>query len=100
MTSRPHAYVTDPFTADQVASMNGYQASGTGHEFTCGYDPCRRGTTDPRSLYAPLRATQSGWRCDWCGYTQNWAFEFMTDRSWQSPGPWALIVFSGTHGDI
>ena len=92
------AVVVTPWTPDQVESLNGYQASDAGHEFTCGDDDCRRGETDPRSRYAPLRATPDGWVCGWCGYTQWWAWAFMADLSWQKPGPWPLIVFTGVHG--
>ena len=87
-----------PWSAEQVASLNGYQSSNAGHPFTCGNPPCRSGGENPESRYANLRATADGWRCDWCGYMQDWAWGFMADLSWQQPGPWPLAVFAGTHG--
>ena len=100
MITTPDLRDVPPWTDDEVASMNGYQTSGAGHEFTCGADACRRGHPDPASRYAPLRAATDGWHCDYCGYTQNWAFLFMTDWSWRQRGRWSLIVFTGVHGDI
>jgi hypothetical protein len=88
------AVVRAPFAPAQAESMNGYQHSGAGHEFTCGNDACREAHGDP------LQASEDGWLCDSCGYTQNWAWGFMADGSWREPGPWALIVFTGTHGSI
>jgi hypothetical protein len=82
--------ISAPWDDHQVASLNGYQASGAGHEFTCGNGDCREA----------LEAIPAGWKCPRCGCTQNWAWRFMTDGSWRGPGPWPLIVFSGMHGDI
>jgi hypothetical protein len=96
----PHTRDVPPWTADEVASMNGYQASGAGHPFTCGNDECRGGKPDPRSRYAPLLATEDGWVCDWCGYTQDWAWLWMTDWSWRQGGLRTLAVFTGTHGNL
>lgn len=62
------------FTDDQVASLNGYQAAGVMHPFTCGTDKCR----------ADLVATNEGWVCpNGCGYTQNWAHDFMLNWAWK-----------------
>jgi hypothetical protein len=94
------AVVTVPFSPAQVDSLNGYQRSGAGHSFTCGKDACRAGKENPASWCAVLRAAEDGWHCDYCGYTQNWAWRFMADLSWQQPGGWSLIVFTGVHGDI
>ena len=58
-----------PWDADVVKGLNAWQASGHVHPFTCGTDGCR--TT--------LRATEAGWECPTgCGYTQDWAHEFMS----------------------
>ena len=42
--------VSAPFPDDQVASLNGCQAAGCSHPFTCGTDGCR----------AALRAERDG----------------------------------------
>jgi hypothetical protein len=74
------ARVFAPFTADQVASLNGYQRSGLFHEFTCPLPHPGRA----------LEATPDGWRCPGrdgggpCDYTQDWAHGWMADWSWQS----------------
>jgi hypothetical protein len=86
-----------PWTVDEVASLNGYQHSSAGHPFTCGNDCCRGGHQNLASKYAPLRADTDGWHCDFCGYTQDWAYTFMTDWSWTTPAPWSLIVWGGVH---
>ena len=62
-----------PFSDDQVASLNGYQAAGVAHPFTCGSDDCR----------SVLLATNDGWRCTACDYRQDWAWPRMADWSWQ-----------------
>lgn len=60
------------FTKDQVESLNGYQNCGRWHPFTC---PCGAGS---------LTATENGWICDSCDYTQDWAHQFMVDWSWKA----------------
>jgi hypothetical protein len=75
-----------PWTPEEVASLNGYQASGAGPRFTCGDNSCRE--PDRLAGRTVLRAAEDGWRCDSCGYTQDWALTLMTDWSWQQPGPW------------
>jgi hypothetical protein len=67
--------VLAPFSDDQVASLNGYQAAGTGHPFTCGTDGCR----------GILRAAPAGWYCPGCNYRQSWAWRWMVDWSWRRP---------------
>ena len=67
-----------PFTAEQLASLNGYQASGVFHEFTCGNDDCP-------ADHAVLVAAEEGWHCPSCSYTQDWAHEAMADGSWKPP---------------
>lgn len=62
------------FTEDQVASLNAYQEAGIMHPFTCGTMGCR----------ADLVATTEGWVCPTgCGYTQDWAMNWMADWSWK-----------------
>jgi hypothetical protein len=67
--------VRAPFTPEQVASLNGYQASGAVHPFTCGNDDCP-------AEQAVLVAREDGWRCPACTYTQDWAHAQMADGSW------------------
>lgn len=57
-----------PFSAAQVETLNDWQRWGSAHPFTC-----------PTHSETPLKAETSGWRCaeDGCGYTQDWAHEFM-----------------------
>ena len=69
-----------PFTPEQVKALNEYQIGGWFHPFTCA--DCRDrlgvfeedGTLDDRSLIA----TEAGWVCETCDYTQDWAWEGMT----------------------
>jgi hypothetical protein len=68
-----------PFTADQVASMNAYQKSGSGHPFTCGNDNCPGAGDGERILVADTYA----WHCPRCSYLQTWAHRFMGDWSWK-----------------
>lgn len=84
-----------PFTPAQVASLNSYQGAGRSHPFTCGESDCRFLTSQ-----RPLLAEPGGWRCSACGWTQNWAWAFMTDDTWRQPGPWSQIVFTGVHGNV
>ena len=61
--------LTVPFTDEQVKNLNAFQHAGCVHPFTCGN--CR----------ADLVATKDGWICptEGCGYTQDWAHDFMGD---------------------
>lgn len=104
---------TAPWTPEEVRSLNDYQRCGWLHPFTCGW--CREtlGTaflrTDDGSL-RPLEftdniedqmdryvvldrhllATPEGWVCSTCEYTQDWAHDWMADRSWEAgKPPWA-----------
>lgn len=60
-----------PFTTDQVAALNRWQACGWVHPFTC---QCGKN----------LVATTVGWVCD-CGYTQDWAHDMMLDPDKLNP---------------
>lgn len=59
-------YVEAPWTDDQVENLNRFQHDGRMHEFTC---ECRN----------KLTATNDGWVCSECDYTQNWAAPMMTE---------------------
>ena len=58
-----------PWTDEQVEGLNAFQHSGVLHEFTCGKRDNHKGE-------GLLRATNDGWVCDECDYTQNWAHAF------------------------
>lgn len=56
------------WTPDQVRALNAFQHRGMFHPFTCGND----------SRHRVLLATEDGWVCEDCDYTQDWAHDFMT----------------------
>jgi hypothetical protein len=68
-----------PWSADEVASLNGYQDSTVLHPFTCANHELHG------SNRVELTATVVGWMClePGCDYTQNWAHPWMADGSWQ-----------------
>jgi hypothetical protein len=71
-----------PWSAEQVAALNRFQADGGMHPFTCGNE-------HPAHLSPVLWATTAGWRCNiiGCNYEQDWAHAFMADPdAW--PKPW------------
>lgn len=66
-----------PWTTDQVASLNAYQACGYMHPFT-------HGDGDEQ---VDLVATTDGWVRKAGGrVVQGWAHEFMTNWSWKVDG--------------
>jgi hypothetical protein len=72
--------VAAPWTGDQVASLNAYQACRRYHPFTCG-------VREPDGTPHILVATQVGWNCPRCTatgktYTQLRCHGFMADWSW------------------
>lgn len=77
-----HDRIFAPWTEKQVDALNVFQAAGVFHPFTC-----------PRTPYGVvLFATQDGWHCPSCDYTQNWAHAYMADpailhRRPNSPDP-------------
>ncbi len=77
--------VHTPWTASQVDSLNGYQASGFGHPYTC---PDRAVDTHVDGPYdrGVLAATAAGWVCVDCGYTQGWAHQWAADGTWRKLG--------------
>jgi len=68
-----------PFTPEQVASLNDFQASGAFHPYTCGNDDC----PGVDGEHASLVAHENGWRCPACDYTQAWAHASTADNSWR-----------------
>lgn len=65
-----------PFSDEVVWRLARFQATGYMHPFTCG----RRGEHF-RLNEGLLIPTNAGWICpvDSCGYTQDWAYDFMID---------------------
>lgn len=65
-----------PWTEDQVASLNAYQASGAGHPFT--------GERGPNGEETVLIATSEGWIERLGGpVVQAWAHAFMANWEWK-----------------
>lgn len=71
--------VRAPWTPQQVDNLNAWQARGNVHPYTCTGD---HGDQRERTLLA----TEEGWICRTCGYTQDWAWEFSTRRAKVSGG--------------
>lgn len=78
-----------PFTPEQVVILNRYQRERVFHPFTCGN---RDGhPMDPEGDYGVLVATEAGWVCRHCDYTQTWAHSWMADdTNWQRFFPWTV----------
>lgn len=76
------SHIKVPFTPEQVEALNRWQNTPWVHPFTCGND---RGD-DAHVAYqiehggdlGQLVATPEGWKCPVCGYSQDWAHDFMT----------------------
>lgn len=69
-----------PWTNEQVAALNAYQQAGVMHPFTCPNRSEPGHVCDPewgRGDKGVLRATNDGWVCTGCDYTQDWAHDFM-----------------------
>lgn len=67
--------IKSPFTDEQVKALNEYQHSGAFHEFTCG------SLIHPMGKDNLLIATNNGWKCPNCDYTQDWAWSAMANGS-------------------
>lgn len=61
-----------PWNAAQVMALNSYQQLGYVHPFTC-----RDRGDGSHEGESELLATENGWVCSQCPYTQNWAYGFM-----------------------
>ncbi len=70
-----------PFTDEQCAALNRWQASNFVHPFTCGSDnrsdEAHLAVHKPGEDFGQLVATPAGWVCPGCDYRQDWAFEEM-----------------------
>lgn len=70
-TEPPSRHIVPPWTDEQVTALNAWQQAGYVHPFTCGGD---------HTEHVSLVATEAGWACpEACGYTQDWAYEFMAE---------------------
>lgn len=58
-----------PWNAETVKSLNHWQSDGKFHPYTCANG------RDERHLDGEgvLIATENGWKCPYCEYTQDWA---------------------------
>jgi hypothetical protein len=99
--------IKTPFTPEQVETLNKYQNEGRFHPFTCKNDGDEKhilyefhkefpnvnyyeyiekqkslGIPYPEAQFSQtnLIATEGGWICPVCDYTQNWAHNFMTEK--------------------
>ena len=72
-----------PWTDEEVAGLNAFQHSSVMHPFTCGKRDNHKGE-------GLLTATNDGWVCDECDYTQTWAHAFMVSdwRDLYEVMPW------------
>lgn len=70
-----------PWTAEQVEALNYYQADRRFHAFTCGGsrgdEAHQRYALEHGEDMGQLIATQDGWVCPVCDYTQDWVHDFM-----------------------
>ncbi len=67
-----------PWTPEETTALNRYQQAGWMHPFTCPHG------------HGDLVATEAGWICEGCSYTQDWAHDFMfkdlsINFAWPSP---------------
>lgn len=83
----PAKKIYAPFTPEQVDGLNEYQKSRAMHPFTCAH---REGHPFEPEFgdHGVLRAKESGWHCEYCEYTQGWAWEFMSDPENFPRLPW------------
>jgi hypothetical protein len=73
--------VRAPFTSQEVESLNRWQNATWVHPYTCGSG--RRKDATHVDGEGKLVATETGWSCPYCEYTQDWAHGFMM----QGPTP-------------
>jgi hypothetical protein len=72
------AIIKAPFTPEQVEGLNRWQRAESVHPFTCRTG--RRKDALHLDGEGVLVATEQGWRCPFCGYTQDWAHDFMANK--------------------
>lgn len=69
------AKILAPFTPTQVEALNHWQQNPVVHPFTCARSASH--PWDPEGDRGVLIATDAGWICRHCDYTQNWALAMM-----------------------
>jgi len=74
--------IRPPWTDEQVERLNAYQAAGKMHPFSCP-DREEPGHEIINGDLGTLTATNDGWVCTGCGYTQDWARESMADGTFE-----------------
>ena len=84
--------ITAPFSPESVQALNEYQTATCNgmpfHPFTC-ENRSDTGHGDEGGDRGTLIATQDGWVCPACSYTQDWAHTFMADPNRKLPSmPW------------
>lgn len=88
--------ITAAFTSEQVQHLNEYQTHTAGglpafHPFTCGNRSDGKHGTEGGDI-GVLIATEDGWVCPHCDYTQKWAHGFMAG---QEPNLVAIVGPAG-----
>ncbi len=71
-----------PWERREVVSLNAFQDARVMHPFTCR----RRDEVTHRwngNDFGVLVATEAGWTCLDCDYTQDWAHTFMVNDMWR-----------------
>ena len=76
------AKIEAPWSIEQVAALNRWQANGHVHPFTCGGERMDAAHTTyqaghPDQDFGQLVASVYGWFCPACSYRQSWAHDFM-----------------------
>lgn len=75
-------HLRPPWTLEQVDALNQYQQDAPMHPFTCPYRDAPNHSDHDERDRAILVATETGWECRDCPYTQDWAHPFMADTAW------------------
>ena len=78
--------VKAPWPPDQVEALNRFQACEWVHPFTCGQRDRATHPTITNGDFGVLIATENGWICPDCDYTQDWAHAHMLSAP---PDPFA-----------
>ena len=60
--------LTAPWTDEQVETLQKWQEDDTKHPYTC-------------ICGESLTPYNSGWKCEYCGHTQDWCWNFSTVKS-------------------
>src|ERR1700758_3251386 len=68
------------FTLEEVRSLNAFQRAGVRHPFTCCWNSRDANHLDGEGV---LVATERGWICPYCDYTQDWAYDWTKNWKWK-----------------